>query len=60
MDALEQNPRVVGQKLEGLDQELWIYESPRVKRIPTFYVMYEIDDENGRVVLWGFSLASKQ
>jgi hypothetical protein len=36
---------------------MWIYQSPPVARVPRFYVLYEIDDARGRVILWNFHLA---
>ena len=58
MDALERNPRAVGQRhpaYEGV--EMWIYQSPPVARVPRFYVLYEIDGAKGEVILWNFRRA---
>lgn len=57
MAALEKNPRVIGKRHEGFSgADLWYYESPRLIRVPRFYVLYEIDDAKGVVTLWSFCL----
>ena len=57
LNAVEKNPRAVGQKHPNYDQgEFWLYESPPVSRIPNFAILYEIDDAEGVVILWRFFL----
>jgi hypothetical protein len=57
MDALVLNPRAVGRRHPAYEFEMWIYESPRLIRMPRHFVLYEISDDKGQVILWHFGLA---
>jgi hypothetical protein len=35
---------------------MWVYQSPPLTRLPTVYILYEILDDKGIVVLWSFSV----
>lgn len=49
------NPRIVGEQHPGYPSgKIWVYESPPVARLPKVSILYEIDDENGVVILWSF------
>jgi len=61
LDFLDQSiradPRSVGEPHLGFPEgNIWIYESPPIERIPTFYILYRIDDERGRAILCNFVL----
>jgi hypothetical protein len=34
---------------------IWIYESPALVRIPKTYILYEINEQRGHVILWNFT-----
>jgi hypothetical protein len=55
-DALEVNPRSVGEQHPDFDGSCWVYESPPVVRLPRMYVLYRIMDEEGVVWLYNFEL----
>ncbi len=57
-DALEVNPRSVGEQHWGFDGNCWVYESPALQRLPRLYVLYRILDGEGVVVLYNFYLKS--
>jgi hypothetical protein len=59
LDALEAavctDPRGCGEPHPSFPAgNMWVYESPALERIPRTFILYEIDDERGRVVLWNF------
>ncbi len=33
---------------------LWIWQSPPLRRLPTLYILYEIDAQRGKIILWNF------
>jgi hypothetical protein len=53
-DALEVNPRSIGEQHTGFDGTCWVYESPSISRLPRLYVLYQISDGAGLVWLWNF------
>lgn len=53
----ERDPRAVGVKHPGFpDKEYWVYEVPRLYRLPRITFLYEIDDDAGVVTLWNFDI----
>ena len=56
-DAVRVNPRIVGEQHPGFESgRMWVYQSPPILRLPTVYILYEIDDANGVVVLWNIHI----
>lgn len=59
LDAIERNPRALGEVVPlGSDAEHRVYESPRIGRVPSFGIVYEIDDKRGVVTCHSFMLVS--
>lgn len=54
-EAVCVNPRIIGEQHPGFSGgRMWVYESPPLNRLPKVTILYEIDDENGVVILWNF------
>lgn len=63
LDSIEQalcvDPRSCGESHPFFpDGRMWVYELPPLQRIPRTFILYEIDDERGKVTLWAFTTAS--
>jgi hypothetical protein len=55
-DLIKFDPRSFGEHRFTYDErEFWIYEAPSFSRMPTVIILFEIDDENGNVILWNFT-----
>ena len=50
-ELAEKNPFMLGLPHGRLDR-IWVFESPALARLPRVAIAYEIDEANGRVILW--------
>jgi len=49
------DPRSVGSfSRKSALGEIWVFETPPVRRLPKVRIPYEIDDRRGIVILWGY------
>ena len=56
-DCLTDNPRTCGdQHPNWRGSRYWVYKSPPISRLPKLYVLYEIDANAGKVILWSIRM----
>jgi hypothetical protein len=55
-DALRYDPYAAGERHPDLPDRFCVYQSPPLARLPTVYVLYEVDEAAGVVLLWNFEV----
>ena len=55
-DSIRADPRSIGVPHPGFPGgDIWIFESPPITRLEKVYIIYRIDDERGRAILYNFA-----